>query len=78
MCCTLRQYVVQNDLSEYLSLFSLLWIQYCAILYNMVTTMVRMMMMMMIMMVMTKCGENAGSLKNKTHFLNWSQGSTAC
>lgn len=34
---------------EYLSLFSLLWIQYCAILYDMMTTVVTMMMMMMVM-----------------------------
>lgn len=65
VCCAKR--------SEYVSLFPLLWIQSCAILYDVMMMMVR---MMMIMMVMTKCGKNVGSLKNKTHFLNWSQGST--
>lgn len=64
---------VQYDLCEYLSLFSLLWIQCCAILYDVMTTMVRITMMMM----MAKYGKNAGSLKNKTHLLNWSQSSTA-
>jgi len=45
----------------------------------MTITMMMMMMVMMVMMVMImmQLGKKAGSLKNKTNFLNWSQGSTA-
>lgn len=77
MCCTLRRYVVQNELSEYLFPFSLLWIQYCAILYDMMMKVMTMVRMMMVMMMMIKCGKNYGSLKNKIHYLNWSQCSKA-
>lgn len=73
MCCIFRQYVVQNDLCVYLSWLLLSLIQCCAISYNVNTTRVR----LMIMVVTTKYGRNSGSLKNKTHFLNWSPGSGA-
>lgn len=39
--------------------------------------MVRMKMMMMVVVTKYGGGGNAGSLKNKAHFLNRSQGSTA-
>lgn len=73
MCCTFRQYVVQSDLCVYLSWLLLSLIQCCAISYSVITTLVRLMMMMM-MVVTTKYGRDAGSLKNKTHFLNGSRG----
>lgn len=73
MCCIFRQHVVQNDLCVYLSWLLLSLMQCCAISYNVITTLVR----LMIMVVTTKYGRNSGSLKNKTHFLNWSQGSGA-
>lgn len=59
MYCILWQYIVQNDLSEHLSLF-LLDTVLCYFFFN---DMMKLMTMMVRMMMMTTCGKNADPLK---------------